>query len=721
MTMSHRRTPHALGAAVLLLASPGASAASDLYANVGPGGSVSGLTDHYPLGNYALDQHFSAVKASITGGLDASGVPAMIAFFLANLIWQITAFISNALITLFSFAFSLDLLNGSEATGGAGALAPVSDALRGLYAHTFGEPWMVIAITLAGCWAMWRALIQRRYTETTGALAMSLAFCLLALAIVARPDATIGQASRWSNELSAAFLSVSVHGDLAGGDQARRAAADQLFALLIYKPWVALNFGGTEHCIRSGTGSQDHDPISVPVRPLSQNATEDARARRQLQTAGQVTVAGKTCINNTARYPQHFLRYPPGTEDRDAVYDALNDADPTQLPDSDPSKAAGSYQPAIADKPATDAMEKGGQTQRLLLALVVVAGELGAVLLLGSLSVSVVVSQVVVLLLACFSPVALVCAIVPGRGHDAFRTWASHLATYLVRKAAYSLVLAVTLAVLSAMQDATSNLGWLMSFGLQALLLWSVFLQRHKLTGHLTSTMTGQRPEPEAQLRRLLGLRHTTRTITPARRPQRTQPPASRSATIEPPAHAAPAPTPPPALAAEDAPIPSRRAPESVGQDASEAVSPRESQSRRSDRSPAQRSDAPATARDGHRQSRLARGQDTNPSDRDARVRRPPAAVRPHPARTDKPTPTRPGDDPAAHTSTEPPRQPGNTGSAQVPHSQAPGPRREPGPRASLADELVNDRQRVTQELPEAARRTAPPRDVRDDANQGRA
>ena len=508
----------AAAALAMVVAHPSARASSDLYGNVGPGDAVGGLADRYPLGHYALDQHFSAVKASLTGGVDASGVPAMIAFFLANVTWQITAFAANAVITLFAFAFSLDLLNGSEATGGAGALAPVSDAIRGVYASTFGQPWMAVAVALAGCWAMWHALVQRRYTETAGALTMSLIYCLAALAIVTHPDQTIGQASRLSNELSTAFLSVGQGGEPAGGDQARRGAADQLFALLINTPWVALNFGGTEHCIRTASGDRDHDPISLPVRPLSPDPIQDARLRRQLHTTGQITTTQKACVENTSRYPGHFLRYAPGSDDRDAEYQALNDSDPTQLPDSDPGKTDGSYRPAVVDKPVTDAMEKGGQDQRLLLSLVILAGELGALMLLGALSVSVLLSQVIVLLLACFAPVALVAAIVPGRGHHAFKAWAARLASYLVRKAAYSLVLAVILAVLAALQDATSNLGWLMSFGLQALLLWTVYLQRHALTAQLISTVTGHQPERDAQLRRLLGLRYASRAIIPAAR-----------------------------------------------------------------------------------------------------------------------------------------------------------------------------------------------------------
>jgi hypothetical protein len=515
-----RRRMSVVGVAALALAfllAPLAEAATDLYSNVGPGGSIGVQVDRYPLSSYVLDQHFDAVKASLTGGFSASGVPAMIAYFLANLLWQITAFVANAVIELFALAFSVDLLNGSPTTAGAGALAPVSDTIHNLYAHTLGEPWMEAAIVAAGCWAMLRALVQRRYAETASALGMSLVYCLIALAIVARPDATIGSASRWTNEISGAFLSVTSHGEVSSGAEARRAASDELFDALIFRPWVALNFGGTEHCIRLGTGSKDHDPESVPVRPLAPDARADAAARARLQRDGAITTATKQCVDNTTRYPEHFLRFAPGSDDRDAEYEAVNRADPTKVPDSDPGK--GTYRPAIVDKPVTDAMEQGGQYQRLLLALVVMVGELGAVLLLGSLSVSVLLAQMVVLLLACFTPVALVAGIIPGRGHELFKNWSRHLATYLVRKAAYSLVLAVLLAALAALQDATSNLGWLLSFTMQSLFTWMVFLQREKLAGAITAAVSGQQPGRDAQLRRLLGVAYLARrAASPARR-----------------------------------------------------------------------------------------------------------------------------------------------------------------------------------------------------------
>ena len=173
---------------------------------------------------------------------------------------------------------------------------------------------------------------------------------------------------------------------------------------------------------------------------------------------------GKVCVNNANKYAHRFLKYSSGSDERDQHYDALKDGDTTKAPEPDRRD----YRLGPADKPASDAMGADGQLQRLLIAIVVFAGELGAFLLLGALAVAVILAQVVVLLLLAFAPVALVIGVFPGRGHDFFKAWLTRLAAFLVRKAVYSLILAVLLAVAAAVSTATSNLGWLMAFGLEA-------------------------------------------------------------------------------------------------------------------------------------------------------------------------------------------------------------------------------------------------------------
>ncbi len=513
-----------LGLAVLIVvaAHPLAGASTDVWGNVGPAPQLgaNGIFGRYPLSHYLLDIHFEAVEASLTGGVQVHGVPPMIAYVLASILWLFTSFLANLLITLFGFAFSLDLVNGSAATGGTGALGPVAQAIHSIYANVFGAPWLVLAITVTGLWAMWKSLLQRRHSETVGALALSLVYVVVALFFVAQPGPTIGAASKLTNQMSEAFLAISDHGDPAGGSQAGDDAANQLFDLLVFKPWVVLNFGGLEHCAVTVTGSDDSDPESAPVRPLSSNPARDATLARRLASGEQVSADGKVCINNADKYASHFLRFALTDDARGEEYNALDDGDSSELPDADPAKAG--YRLGVADKPATDAMEEGGQFQRLGLALVLFVGELGAVLLLGSLAVGIILAQVLLLLLLAFAPVALVAAAIPGRGHAFFKGWLEKLAGYLLRKAAYSLILATLLAVSGALESATTQLGWLMSFGLQSLFFWAVFIQRKALAESLIGIVTGPgAPGRDATVRLLAiyaGARVGGRVSRPIRR-----------------------------------------------------------------------------------------------------------------------------------------------------------------------------------------------------------
>src|SRR4051794_27196142 len=240
--------------AFVLLAGPAALAeyrGSDLFGNVAPESQVAGgLVDQYPLSAYALDYH---VDVGVT---QPEGVPPMIAQWAAAQLWSATSLLVKCTIDLFTWAFSLDLLSG-----GNGALMPIGAAIRSLYDNVIGQAWMVAAILIAGIWGIWKALVQRRYTETAGALAVSVLFVLIALFFVYEPERTVGQASQWTNTLSLAFLSGANQGSLEDPSQAKRQVSDHLFETLVVEPWVVLEFGGLSHCVDS-----DHlDPDGFPT------------------------------------------------------------------------------------------------------------------------------------------------------------------------------------------------------------------------------------------------------------------------------------------------------------------------------------------------------------------------------------------------------------------------------------------------------------------------
>ncbi|MGN6217346.1 MAG: hypothetical protein ACTHN7_10405, partial [Solirubrobacterales bacterium] len=87
------------------------------------------------------------------------------------------------------------------------------------------------------------------------------------------------------------------------------------------------------------------------------------------------------------------------------------------------------------------------------------------------------------------------------------------------------------LAVAGALAAATSAMGWLMSFGLQALFFWAVFLQRKNLAESLIGIATGPGAPGRDGSLRLLALYAGARTM---RRPFRGLPRSARSATDAP-------------------------------------------------------------------------------------------------------------------------------------------------------------------------------------------
>jgi hypothetical protein len=452
----------------LVMAWPAALArnlGTDVLGNLAPASQLGGgaLIDRYPLSAYSLDYH---VDAGVT---NVDGVPATIAHWAAAQLWSLTSFLIKTVIDLFTWAFSLDLLGG---TSGGGALAPIADAISSIYENVLGETWMVAAIVAAGLWGIWKALVQRRYTETLGALAVSVAFVLIALFFVYQPQQTIGEASRWTNTVSLAFLSGANRGTIDRPEDAKRQVADHLFGTLVYEPWVVLEFGGLGHCV--DTTRKDDDGYPTPVGPHDPRRTV---CRNHLQ-AGHDGHGG---------FAPRFLRQPAGSDQRDREYEVLRDG---ELPFPMTRQFAG-YQVDKADSPAVDIQQQGGAFQRLTLALVIFVGSLGAVILIGFLSLAVILAQVVALVLLGFAPVALVVGIFPGFGHDFFRGWLGKLATAVFIKALYSLVLAIVVAVSAALAGATDSLGFLFAFGLQTLFFWAIFLYRKQITARLVAVSTG--------------------------------------------------------------------------------------------------------------------------------------------------------------------------------------------------------------------------------------
>lgn len=432
--------------------------------NVSAQAQVGGLSQRYPSSRYGLDYHVDAGVTStdigigsIPTGVDLDGVPALIAHTVASWVWDLDRIISNAVITLFTFAFSLDLISGAR-----GVLAPVSAAVNNLYSE-LSAPWLPVMIALLGCWAVIR-IGMRDIVGTFGKLAVSIGCVLLSMLLITQPGWTIGGLSHYSNELSNGILG-AVNGDDTAG--AKTAAADALFETLVYDPWVVLEFGGTVHCV---------DAAGKPVKPWDRECA--------------------TTINHKTKYAERWLAAGAANgKQRTLEYEALRDGkapDAAAIEDADlPSTAFDGYTLSDADKPAVDIQQQAIAGERLAYAIAIFLGSAGAWLLIGGLACAVILSKLVALLLFAMAAVMLLAAVFPGPGHRAYRGWLERLILALTRAIWYSLIIAIVLALARALWTASANLGWEMAFGLQAAFYWAVFFKRKDMYSALTRALPG--------------------------------------------------------------------------------------------------------------------------------------------------------------------------------------------------------------------------------------
>jgi hypothetical protein len=149
------------------------------------------------------------------------------------------------------------------------------------------------------------------------------------------------------------------------------------------------------------------------------------------------------------------------------------------------------------DTPAVDAQLKEAQGQRLAVAVLVLAGSVPLMIVLGGLSLGVIFAQLMILFGLMSLPVILLAGLFPGRGHQLFYDWARRMLTALIRKFLYALVLVVLLAVEFALVGSAQAIqfGWLFAYLLQVAFFWLVLLKRHALIGGLNQAITGHQPE----------------------------------------------------------------------------------------------------------------------------------------------------------------------------------------------------------------------------------
>jgi hypothetical protein len=363
---------------------------------------------------------------------------------MAAALWMALLYVVKGVLLMLEWAFSVDLTDA--------AMPEVRRTLARLHAQAFGNSWLLLGLSVAGLWGLWRGLVQRRTAETFTGLAATVGLMIAGLVLIAQPGETVGRAAQLSNDAGTAILAAATG---ARDDDPRAGltnALRQVFGTTVRDPWCALQFGSVDFCDQR-TGD--------PQRPTT--------AELWLSYPAQSWQRGRL----------HALMKP---EDGGGLLagakDLLGLSDDRDLPD-DIKKLV------HEDKDRARMQDAGGTFPRLALLSIITIGLAGSLATYGWLGMRLLSAAGLSLVLLLVAPAMLIAPALGEGGRATFLAWAKRLLGAVVAKLVYAVFLAVALAASRAF--ASVGAGWFGTWLLQAAFAWGVFLKRQELVGFVSA------------------------------------------------------------------------------------------------------------------------------------------------------------------------------------------------------------------------------------------
>src|SRR5436305_440993 len=126
--------------------------------------------------------------------------------------------------------------------------------------------------------------------------------------------------------------------------------------------------------------------------------------------------------------------------------------------------------------------------KRLALLVIIIAGLLGALLLLGWIAFWLIAFAALALFFLLLAPFVFLLPALGESGRRGFVTWGKRLLGALIAKLLYAIVLGIVIyvAALIAEMGNPGGLGWLGVWVVEAIFWWVAFLKRHELVNLLT-------------------------------------------------------------------------------------------------------------------------------------------------------------------------------------------------------------------------------------------
>ncbi len=407
-----------------------------------------------PLENYQFDVH-------IDTGLLGETAENLIENLLLKPVWMALVWLTDVAVVGLEWCFSIDLL-------GAGTFRSVTRGLQSMR-DALTTPWLAPILAVAAVAAVYNGIVRRRVVETLGQVVLLLAMTAGGLWVIAAPQATVGQASRWANQASLGVLGAAATGDPGHPLRSLDDALRPLFAVAVTGPWCYLEFGDVAWCREPGR--LDPRLVAAAGAVVAHDRAAASSPAERRQAAAEAVAVSRARTNGDL-----FLALPSNGPRRNSINaDAANPSLLAVLCGSDTATSC-----SADTGPQAEFRTEKGTAARVGGLLLIGIGATGMFALIGFICMRLIGAALLALVYLLLAPVAVLAPAFGDGGRDAFRRWSLRLLGAVVAKLIYSVFLGVVLLIVRILSD-LGGLGWWTQWILIVCFWWLVFNHRHRV------------------------------------------------------------------------------------------------------------------------------------------------------------------------------------------------------------------------------------------------
>jgi hypothetical protein len=416
-------------------------------------------------------------------GLSSGGLLTVVQDICVTPLWMALVWAVHALLVMLEWCFTLDLLDSSSVRVG------LARGLRQMQS-AFTIPWLATVLAAASVLTAYNGLLRRRVAETLGQTLLMLAMMAGGFWVMLDPTGTVGALGAWANQASLGTLAATGGAAPSNAGQSLAGGMHAVFSAAIEVPWCYLEFGDVGWCRDPSRLDPRLRAAAIAIASEEEASAHcaggpapSARCVARGGGAAESLVASARLLRAAGTNGAIFLALPANG----AARNSINERGSLLRTICQSEHATACHGTAAAE---AEFRTNHGTWPRVGGLLLIAAGVLGMLLLLGLIALRLLTAALFSLLYLMLTPVVVLAPALGENGRAAFRKWGTQLLGAVVSKLLFSFLLGAVLVVLGIIADLEA-LGWWTQWLLMSAFWWTAFARRNQALQFAGATRLG--------------------------------------------------------------------------------------------------------------------------------------------------------------------------------------------------------------------------------------